>query len=585
MDPLTRRTLAASGILLTGLLRPVTPAVAAPGPLAPAQVQWISAPPEVMNDAPPPLARMPAVQDEGATPAPVLGIAATAAYPTYAWPLGRQMHDGLVVVHYVDLDPSTGILDYSGGAATYDGHNGTDFHLLNFRMMDRGCTIRAAAPGKVIQVSGPAAFDRNCEFLWPVAVNSLTIDTGGGTYTDYYHLRANSMTVQVGDVVQTGQMLGLVGSSGRANGPHLHIQAWDNIGGQSHVRDPYHGPSNPLPSLWIVQEDYDGDNPLWFTDLGVFSEAEVGGNVNNATYCAVIERLQQPVVYGIREAKLPVFVQYQSRVGDAGRIEVLRPNGSLFGSYDFTVTVGQQLGWFCPSWAWNGNVTAADYGTWTVRALSNGVLSYSTTFQVGPATVFGPRFWRRGGRSFRINGAVQRDTLRHSPLGGPVTYSLLNAPSFVSLIQDSIITVGATSNQAGRSLFFQAVMTDGAARQDTAWFHVVDMSKAVGTPVDAGPFMTPVGVELALAGPSPFGDGTALRYHLDAPSRVWLGIYDLSGRLVRMLADGEETAAGESVTRRWDGRDRAGAASPGGVYFARLDAGGARRVIKIARLP
>ena len=92
-------------------------------------------------------------------------------------------------------------------------------------------------------------------------------------------------------------------------------------------------------------------------------------------------------------------------------------------------------------------------------------------------------------------------------------------------------------------------------------------------------------MELALAGPSPFGDGTALRYRLDAPSRVWLGIYDLRGRLVRMLADGEETIAGESVTRRWDGRDRTGVALPGGVYFARLDAGGVRRVIKLARLP
>jgi peptidase M23-like protein len=566
---------------LVGLLCPVTRAAAAPAPLAPAQVQWIPAPPE--EDAPPPLVRVLPAQRHGAAPAPVLGTTAIEAYPSYAWPLGRRMHDGLIVVNYVDDDPGSGVRDYMGGAATYDGHTGTDYKLLNFRLMDRGCTILAATPGTVIQVNGPANFDRHCVFTSD-PVNSILLDTGSNTYTDYYHLRANSVTVQVGDVVQTGQMLGLVGSSGQSRGPHLHIQPWDNIGGTSHVRDPYNGPFNPLPSLWIVQEGYDGANQLWFTDLGVFSAAEVGGNLNNTSYCHTMERLQQPVVYGVGETNLPVFAEYQSRVGDAGRIEVRRPNGTLFGSYDFTSTL-QQLGWFWASWTWSGNVSAADYGTWTVRALSNGVLSYSTTLQVGPATVFGPRFWPRSGRSYRINGAVQRDTLRHSPLGGPVTYSLLNAPSFVSLIQDSIITIGATSNQPTRSLFFQAVMTDGAARQDTAWFHVVDMSKAVGPLVGVEPRLVPGGVELALAGPSPFGDGTALRYRLDAASRVWLGIYDLRGRLVRVLAGGEETVAGASVTRRWDGRDRAGAALPGGVYFARLDAGGVRRVIKLARLP
>ena len=49
------------------------------------------------------------------------------------------------------------------------------------------------------------------------------------------------------------------------------------------ARDPYSGPSNPLPSLWIEPQDYDADNPLWYTDLGVFSAAEVGGNLANTS--------------------------------------------------------------------------------------------------------------------------------------------------------------------------------------------------------------------------------------------------------------------------------------------------------------
>jgi hypothetical protein len=584
MRPSFSSTLATGCLMLMGLLRPVVSA-ADPAPLAPDHVEWM--PPQLEEGCvePPMSLRERAAQREGARSASVLGTSATEAYPIYAWPLARQLHDGLVVVNYVDLDPGASVLDYTGGMDTYDDHAGTDYKLLNFRLMDRGCTVRAAAPGRVVQVTGPAEYDRRCELAWPVNVNLVSIDTGASTYTDYYHLRANSITVQVGDVVQTGHMLGLVGSSGYSRGPHLHFQAYDYVSGTYHLRDPYNGPSNPLPSLWVSQEPYEGLNHLWFTDLGVYSAAEVGGNLANTTYCVIEERLEQPVVYGIGEAKLPVFAQFQTRAGDPGRIEVLRPDGSVFGSYDFTSTLSELLGFFWTSWNWSPNVSAADYGTWTVRALSNGVLSYSTSFEVGPTTEFGPRFWRRSGRSFRISGAVQRDTLRHSPLGGPVTYSLVDAPSFVSLIQDSIITIGATSNQTTRSTYFQAVMTDAAARRDTAWFHIVDMSKALGPVVDVGPMVTPAGIELALAGASPFGASTALRYRLDAPSRVWLGIYDLRGRLVRMLVDGEDVVAGASVTRRWDGRDRAGAASPGGVYFARLDAGGARRVIKIARLP
>lgn len=560
-------------------------AAARPGPPGPARVEWILPPAgQVCTPHPQPalLAEPPRAGERRATP---LGRTASQAYPQYAWPLERRIHDGLLVVNYVDLDATSGLLDYSGGTHTYDDHRGIDYTLYNFRLMDRGCAVRAAAPGTVVYMAAPSPFDRHCDFNWPDDGNWIWTDNGDGTYSEYYHLRSNSVTVQIGEAVQTGQTLGLVGSSGYSTGPHLHFETGDYFGGPYQARDPYHGPSNPLPSLWNVQDDYQGDDRLWFADLGVFAEAEVSGSVFNTSYCDVQERLQQPVEYGIGEPNLPIWVQFQGRAGDPGRIEVRRPDNSIFSAYDFTLSQGAQFSWFWLYWFWGPYVSAADYGTWTVRALSDGVLSNSTTFQVGLATVFGPRFWRRSGRSFRIDGTVQRDTLRHSPLGGPVTYSLLNAPSFVSLVDDSILTVGAVSNQTARSLYFQAVMVDGAARRDTAWFHVVDMSKPVGPLVDAGPRAMLAGVELELAGPSPFGEGTALRYRLATPARVSLGIYDLRGRLVRVLVDGEDAPAGESITWRWDGRDGEGVALPGGIYLARLQAGDARRVVKIARLP
>jgi len=51
--------------------------------------------------------------------------------------------------------------------------------------------------------------------------NTLVIDHGMGIYSIYMHL--SKFEVQPGDVVSKGQTVGLVGSTGRATGPHLHF--------------------------------------------------------------------------------------------------------------------------------------------------------------------------------------------------------------------------------------------------------------------------------------------------------------------------------------------------------------------------
>ncbi len=56
----------------------------------------------------------------------------------------------------------------------------------------------------------------------PLAVrgNSIIIDHGGGVYTGYWHL--SELKVAVGDAVRTGDIIGLVGNTGRSTGAHLH---------------------------------------------------------------------------------------------------------------------------------------------------------------------------------------------------------------------------------------------------------------------------------------------------------------------------------------------------------------------------
>lgn len=71
--------------------------------------------------------------------------------------------------------------------------------------------------------------------------------------------------------------------------------------------------------------------------------------------------------------------------------------------------------------------------------------------------------------------------------------------------------------------------------------------------------------------PNPFNPQTAIRFSLDSKQSVKLSVYDVNGRLVRMLVSGVKEVGTHSVT--WDGRDNAGSSVSSGVYFYRLDAG------------
>jgi zinc metalloprotease ZmpB len=96
--------------------------------------------------------------------------------------------------------------------------------------------------------------------------------------------------------------------------------------------------------------------------------------------------------------------------------------------------------------------------------------------------------------------------------------------------------------------------------------------------------VAPASLRLAPARPNPSrGDGATLRFALPRPGPVALGLYDVSGRLVRTLFAGDVPAGERAV--RWDGRDERGHAAPAGVYLARLRALGEERVTRLVVMP
>src|SRR5262249_31733417 len=103
-------------------------------------------------------------------------------------------------------------------------------------------------------------FDRQTAFNTDPA-NFITVDLGNGWTTQYYHLLRTSPAVKVGDVITTGQFLGLVGSAGNSTGAHLHFALYHN----ARLVETYFDPN----AYWTAPLTYQANVPTSILDLGI----------------------------------------------------------------------------------------------------------------------------------------------------------------------------------------------------------------------------------------------------------------------------------------------------------------------------
>jgi murein DD-endopeptidase MepM/ murein hydrolase activator NlpD len=176
-------------------------------------------------------------------------------------------------VFHVDRDPAEHpeapalCTNYAGEPfpACYDGHTGSDFMLGGgFATMDAGSAPVVAAAGGVVEVAEDGHYDRcrgNVETLevtcdgHEMRANFVRLRHANGWSSLYYHLRKGSVAVSVGQRVACGDVLGLVGSSGRSTLPHLHFQVESPDG---EVVDPFAPADDPAGSLFVEQAAADG---------------------------------------------------------------------------------------------------------------------------------------------------------------------------------------------------------------------------------------------------------------------------------------------------------------------------------------
>ncbi len=110
-----------------------------------------------------------------------------------------------------------------------------------------GQPVRAAASGEVIWAADGLRVIGGVFQNSPSYGNVVMIEHDFGyrnepLYTLYAHLSA--VLVQPGVYVETGDVIGLVGETGRVSGPHVHFEL--RMGGENHYRNTYN------PVLWMV---------------------------------------------------------------------------------------------------------------------------------------------------------------------------------------------------------------------------------------------------------------------------------------------------------------------------------------------
>lgn len=136
----------------------------------------------------------------------MLRLAAVCA-AAFVWVAPAGAHtDG---VRQLSLDwPASGLVTRGFGWDGAELHKGIDIGSL------RSLDVRAAALGVVESVGYVTGFEGYG--------NIVLVDIGGGFETLYAHL--SQVTVEPGDVVFPGRLLGLAGCTGYCTGTHLHFE-------------------------------------------------------------------------------------------------------------------------------------------------------------------------------------------------------------------------------------------------------------------------------------------------------------------------------------------------------------------------
>ena len=189
----------------------------------------------------------------------LISFPAIAEPPVLQLPIECELGKTCYIQQYMDLDDTEGVRDFGCGAASYDGHKGTDFRLLTIQDMEEGVNVLASADGRVLGLRNTMPdklVETNADraaYKGKECGNGLVLEHGDGWETQYCHMKLGSVSVKKGQFVKAGDVIGQVGLSGKTQFPHVHLSVRHN----KKKIDPFLNPNEitqcgelPTGNLW-----------------------------------------------------------------------------------------------------------------------------------------------------------------------------------------------------------------------------------------------------------------------------------------------------------------------------------------------
>tara|TARA_R110002094_G_scaffold45932_5_gene57816 strand:- start:39 stop:1010 length:972 start_codon:yes stop_codon:yes gene_type:complete len=234
--------------------------------------------------------------------------------------------EGCYIQQYMDRDPGPGVTDYSCAGLSYDGHKGTDFAVPTLARMRAGVRVIASASGVVAGVRDgmpDTGFSPETEALIEgrECGNGVLVRHDDGWETQYCHMRQGSVTVSNGQRVTQGEMLGLVGQSGRAQFPHVHLSVRKD-GAKIDPFDPDGTLTCATPGDSTLWADAPAYQPGGLIDVGLAAQVPEYSQVKAGTAARIALAADAPavVVYGFL---------FGAQKGDILRLSIEGPEGTV----------------------------------------------------------------------------------------------------------------------------------------------------------------------------------------------------------------------------------------------------------------
>lgn len=290
-------------------------------------------------------------------------------HPLFIWPVAKNpaapLNSVWSISNHVDHNPNfpNQIQDYSCGARSYDTNNGYNHKGIDiftwpfswYQFQNNMAHVVAAADGVIIG-KYDGNFDMNCAFnsnFW----NAIYVQHADGSVAWYGHLKNGSLTSKIiGNSVIAGEFLGVVGSSGNSNGPHLHFEIYSS---SQQLVDPYSGACNSwassTDSWWAVQKTYQDPK---------INSVSTHSQVYSFNSCPQTESVYYNNNFA-SDASVVVSIFLADQLTNTSCfMEIIRPDNSVATSFttDFTNF------YYASYWYWTFNSSLFNQnGTWKIK--------------------------------------------------------------------------------------------------------------------------------------------------------------------------------------------------------------------------